>query len=111
MGALFNWADKLETLKELTREDIPKQVRRIESYFWVNVVIASILIIVGGSIIFQSSANNSEALFGLLVAVSGVIQAAWIKLSTQIKLSLIYTAWTNNIRFEAEIRRSEAADL
>ena len=111
MGASFNWADRLEKLKELTCEDIPKQVRKIESYFWVNVVIDSILIIVGGSIIFQSSANTSKALLGLFIAVSGMIQIAWIKLSTQIKLSLIYITWINNKRFEAEIRKSEAADL
>ena len=111
MGALFNWADKFEQLKELTCEDILKRVRKTESYYWVYVVTGVIFIIVGVSIIFQPSANNSKALFGLLLAVTGVIQIALIKLSTQIKLSMLYTMWVNNIRIEAEIRKSEAADL
>lgn len=111
MGALFNWADRFEKLKELTCEDILKQVRKIEICYWVYVVIFVIFIIVGVSIIFQSSAINSKALFGLLLAVTGVIQIAWMKLSMQIKLSLLYTTWINNKRFEAEIRKSEAADL
>jgi hypothetical protein len=110
MGALFNWADKLETLKELTYEDIRKQVRKIESYYWVYVVIAVILGSVG-VIMFQSSANNSNALLGLFLAVTGVIQIALNRISTQIKLSIIYITWINKKRFEAEIRKSEAADL
>ena len=110
MGA-FNWADRFEKLKELTREDILKQVRKTEIVYWVSLVIFVILIIVGVWKIFQPSANNSNALFGLLLAVTGVIQIAVIKLSTQIKLSMLYTMWINNIRFEAEIRKSEAADL
>jgi hypothetical protein len=111
MGALFNWADKFEKLEELTCEDILKQVRKIESYYWAYLVIAVIFSAVGVSIIFQSSANNSKALFGLFLAVTGVIQIAWMKLSMQIKLSLLYTTWINNKKFEAEIRKSEAADL
>ena len=110
MGA-FNWADRFETLKELTREDILKQVRKTEIVYWVYVAIFVILVIVGVWKIFQPSANNSNALFGLLLAVTSVIQIALIKLSTQIKLSMLYTTWINNIRFEAEIRKSEAADL
>ena len=111
MGALFNWADRFEKLKELTREDILKQVRKTEIYYWVYVVIFVILVIVGVSIMFQPSSNNSKALFGLLLAVTSVIQIALIKISNQIKLSMLYTMWINNIRFEAEIRKSEAADL
>ena len=107
----FNWVHKFEKLKELTREDILKQVRKTEIVYWVYVVIFVILIIVGVSKIFQPSANNSNALFGLLLAVTSVIQIALIKLSTQIKLSMLYTMWVNNIRIEAEIRKSEAADL
>ena len=107
----FNWADRFEKLKELTREDILKQVRKTEIVYWVYVVIFVILIIVGVFKIFQPSSNNSNALFGLLLAVTSVIQIALIKLSTQIKLSMLYTMWVNNIRFEAEIRKSEAADL
>ena len=111
MGALFNWADRFEKLKELTCEDILKQVRKTEIVYWVYLVIFVILIIVGVWKIFQPSANNSNALFGLLLAVTSVIQIALIKLSTQIKLSMLYTMWINNIRFEAEMRKSEAADL
>ena len=110
MGA-FNWADRFEKLKELTRDDILKQVRKTEIVYWVYLVIFVILIIVGIWIIFQPSANNSNALFGLLLAVTSVIQIPLIKLSTQIKLSMLYTMWINNIRFEAEMRKSEAADL
>jgi uncharacterized membrane protein HdeD (DUF308 family) len=97
MGA-FNWADRFEQLKELTREDILKQVRKTEIVYWVYVVIFVILIIVGVSIIFQPSANNSKALFGLFIAVTGVIQIAWTKLSMQIKLSMLYTMWINSKR-------------
>lgn len=111
MGALCNWADKFEKLQELTCEDILKQVSKSESYYWAYLIIAVIFSAVGVSIIFQSSANNTKALFGLFLAVTGVIQIAWLKLSMQIKLSLLYTTWINNKRFEAEIRKSEAADL
>ena len=57
MGA-FNWADRFEKLKELTREDILKQVRKTEIVYWVSLVIFVILIIVGVWKIFQPSAGS-----------------------------------------------------
>ena len=113
MGSFFNWAEywKEHFKEELTSEEILKKVKQTEIYYWIYVLFAFILILVGVSKIFQSSSNNPQALFGLFLAVTGSIIILWNKLQMQIKLSMLYTIWIRNNQIEAEIRKSEAADL
>lgn len=110
MGLFFNWSKNFK--EQPTCEDILKKVKKTEILYWIWMLISVVLTLVGISMIIQSPANDTKQLImGLFTGVVGMILIVYMKLWLQIQLSMYFTIWDSNNRIEAEIRKSEAADL
>jgi hypothetical protein len=106
----FNWA---ETFKEQpTCEDILKKVRKAEIKYWIFLVISVAVAIEGINMVIAAPENNIKRhTIGLILVIAGLINIALMKLWAHIILTTYYLIWDNKNRVEAEIRKSEAADL
>ena len=106
----FNWAESFK--EQPTCEDILKKVRKIETLYWIFLLLSVFIAIWGVSIMISAPTNNSkDVFFGLFLAIDGVIQIALIKIWAHIKLSMLRIIWDSQNRIEAEIRKSQAQDL
>ena len=105
-----NWA---QTFKEKpTCEDIPGKVQKTEILYWIWLFISIGIMIWGIVAITIAPANNLKShLFGLFLAIDGVICIAVIKIWVHIRLAMYYTIWDRENRLKAEINKSEAQDL
>ena len=105
-----NWAESLT--KQFTCEDILEKVRRTEKEclvsirFYYGLTLISII-----SIIFVPGINLKLCFVFLFIAIAGLVNAAVTKLWGQMIFNSLYLLYDSRIRTEAEIRKSEAADL
>ena len=106
----FNWAESFK--EQPTCEDILKKIQKIEIIYWISLLLAVFISVLGLLIMLLTPANNLKALFlGLFLGTNGLIQIALMKIWVHIKLSMYRIIWDSNNRIEAEIRKSEAEDL
>ena len=110
MGILFNMAERFKN--QPTCEDILKKVKSTEIIGW-SCLLISLALTFGGllMIILPPVSNIKVLLLGLFTAVFGGINIVYFKLWGQIRITALYTIWESINRVEAEIRKSEAADL
>jgi len=107
---LFNWAERFESQK--TCEDILGRVRKTEITYWVYIVILIIVTLSGiGMMKSADSTDIRTMLFGLFVALIGIINISMIKLWAHIRLVMYYMIWDSQNRLEAELQKSRAEDL
>ena len=105
-----NWAESLT--KQFTCEDILEKVRRTEKEclvsVWVNyaITLSSIMLIV-----FVPGNNLKLFFVFLFMGILGLVNTAVTKLWGQMIFNSLYLLYESRIRTEAEIRKSEAADL
>ena len=106
----FNWAESFK--EQPTCEDILKKIQKIEIIYWISLLLAVFISVLGLLIMLLTPANNLKALFlGLFLGTNGLIQIAMVEIWVHIKLSMYRIIWDSNNRIEAEIRKSEAEDL
>ncbi len=106
----FNWAEGFK--EQPTCEDILKRVRKVEIKYWIYLALSIALTLWGLGIIENAPENNLKAhINGLILVVGGFLGIALIKLWAHIILTTYMIIWDRINRIEAEIRKSEAADL
>ncbi len=105
---LFNWAATFEEQK--TCEDILGRVRKTEVMYWIYLILL-VAVTLGGLNALANSDDTKGMLFGLFLALVGVINIALIKLWAHIRLVMYYTIWDSQNRLEAELNKSLASDL
>jgi len=105
---LFNWAATFKEQK--TCEDILGRVRKTEIMYWIYLILLVALTLEGLSKLTNSD-DTKGMLFGLFLALTGVINIALIKLWAHIRLVMYYTIWDSQNRLEAELNKSLASDL
>ena len=106
----LNWAKSFE--EQPTCEDIPNKIQKIEILYWIFILLSVAIALWGVLIIILVPASDIKALFlGLFLAIDGTIQITLIKIWAHIKLSMFRIIWDSKNRIEAEIKKSEAADI
>lgn len=105
---MFNWAARFEEQK--TCEDILGRVRKTEIMYWVYMIVL-IAITLSGLHSLMHSAGTRAMLFGLFMALVGIINIALIKLWAHVRLVMYYIIWDSQNRLEAELNKSMAEDL
>ena len=106
----FNWAESFK--EQPTCEDILKKIQKIEIIYWISLLLAVFISVLGLLIMLLTPANNLKALFlGLFLGTNGLIQIAMVEIWVHIKLSMYRIIWDQENRLEAEINKLEAADL
>lgn len=107
---IFNWAKIFE--ESPTCEDVLKRVRKTEIAYWIYMVILIIFTLGGLSLITEAGDNEFKAMvWGLFIAITGVIQIALIKIWAHIRLTTYWLIWDRNNKLEAELKQSQAMDL
>jgi uncharacterized Tic20 family protein len=107
---LFNWAENFK--EQPTCEDIPKKVRNAEIKYWIFLVISIALTIAGINMVIAAPENSiKQHTIGLILTIAGLINIALMKLWAHIILTTYYLIWDSKNRVDAEIRKSQAADL
>ena len=106
----FNWAKNFE--EQPTCEDILKKVRKTEIQYWIYVII-SVLIAFGGlATIEQATEGDMKQIgWGIFLIVLGLVNVGVIKIWAHLRLVMYYMIWDRNHWIEAEIKKSEAADI
>ena len=107
---IFNWAKNFE--EQPTCEDILKKVRMTEIQYWIFAII-SILIAFGGVATFERAADGDmkELAWGIFFIVLGLVNLGVMKIWAHIRLVMYYMIWDRNHWVEAEIKKSEEADM
>lgn len=106
----FNWAESFK--EQPTCEDILKRVTKAEIKYWIFLVLSIAITLWGINIVTNAPENNpKEYTIGLILAIAGLINIALIKLWAHIILTTYFIIWDSKNRIEAEMRKSEAADL
>ena len=106
----FNWAKSFK--EQPTCEDILKKVKKTEIKYWIFLIISVVIALWGINIITNASQNDIKQIaIGLVLTVAGLINIALMKLWAHIMLTMYFIIWDSKNRIEAEIRKSEAADL
>ena len=106
----FNWAENFK--EQPTCEDILKRVKKTEIKYWIFLIISVVIALWGINIITNASQNDIKQIaIGLVLTVAGLINIALMKLWAHIMLTMYFIIWDSKNRIEAEIRKSEAADL
>jgi hypothetical protein len=107
---LFNWAETFE--KTPTCDNILKKVRRTEVLYWIYMIL-SVGVTLWGLDIIRNAPEDSikEHAMGLFLALAGIVYVAIVKIWAHIRLHTYFLIWESKNRIEAEIRKSEAADL
>ena len=106
----FNWAESFK--EQPTCEDILKKVRKTEILYWVFILLSVFIAIAGANLIVNAPESNlKQHAWGLFLAIVGIVNIAVIKLWAQIRLTMYFTIWDSKNLIEAEIRKSEAADI
>lgn len=101
----------------LKNEEILERVRLYEKQWRHNRFLFIGLTLIGNILIIIPGGLESSGLFwgfkfsGLFWGVFGMILLLHNEISTQIRLGHLHNYWISNNQFEAEIRKSEAADL
>jgi hypothetical protein len=112
MGNDFDFVKNFEKHKEgLTNEEILEGVRETEKNYRKFRVIYLIMTLAGLISIVIGPDSTKPLLVGLLMGVGGLILMMHNVTAMQIRISNLYNNWVSNNRIEAEIRKSEAADL
>ena len=107
---LFNWAESFK--EQPTCGDILKKVRKAEIKYWIFLVLSVAIAIWGLNIVITAPENDMKRhTIGLILTIAGLINIALMKLWAHIILTTYYLIWDSKNRIEAEIRKSEAADL
>ena len=105
-----NWAESLT--KQFTCEDILEKVRTTEKECLVSVRVSYAITLISIILIVFAPGNNLKlSLVFLFIAISGIVNTAVTKLWGQMIFNSLYLLYDSRIRTEAEIRKSEAADL
>ena len=78
--SLIGWSKKFEQYQAIT--DVPERVRKTEAVYWCS-LIAGVLIMVAGILMMLST----NSLFGLFLALCGVIDIALVKIWAHIRLA------------------------
>ena len=105
---LFNWAARFEEQK--TCEDILGRVRKTEIIYWIYMAVLVVLTLCGIDLL-KNSDGTREMLFGLFLALVGVINIVLIKLWAHVRLVMYYIIWDRQNRLEAEFDKSLAEDF
>ena len=73
----------------------------------------SVFIAIGGANLIQNAPENDlkQHIWGLFLAIVGIVNIAVIKLWAHIRLMMYFLIWDSKNRIESEIRKSEAQDL
>jgi hypothetical protein len=90
--SLIGWARQFENDHAIT--DVPERVRKTEIRYWCSLAAAVLCLSVGIALM-----ATSQSLFGLFLAVSGVVNIALVKLWAHIRLA------TYQIILELQARR------
>jgi hypothetical protein len=107
---LFNWAESFK--EQPTCEDILKRVTKTEIMYWIFLALSVFVTLWGINTIISAPENGlKQHVMGLFLALVGIINVAVIKLWAHIRLTMYFIIWDRKNRIEAEIRKSEAADL
>ena len=78
--SLPGWSKQFENYQAIA--DVPERVRKTEIWYWCSLA-AAVLIMMSGIIMMFTS----QPLFGLFLAVSGVVDIALVKLWAHIRLA------------------------
>jgi hypothetical protein len=106
----FNWAEGFE--KTPTCEDILKRVTKTEITYWIFLALSVFIALWGINTIISAPENSlKQHAMGLFLALTGIINVAVMKLWAHIRLTMYFIIWDRKNRIDAEIRKSEAADL
>jgi hypothetical protein len=106
------WVEMFKKTEALSCNEILDCVAKLEQRFrlWMGVTLGiSLFGILFWSVAYSSHDGSSE--MGLYIALVGITGNYTTKLSTQIRLSALWTLWDMRRREESELRRSIAEDL
>ena len=107
---LFNWAESFK--EQPTCEDILKRVTKTEIMYWIFLSLSVVITLWGLGIVINAPENDlKQHTIGLFLALAGLINIAVMKLWAHIRLTMYFIIWDRKNRIEAEILKSEAADL
>jgi hypothetical protein len=105
------WVEMFRKMEALSSQEILDCVTRLEHRFrlWMGVTLGVSLF----GVLFWTIAwvNHGPSEMGLYIALVGITGNYTTKLSTQIRLSALWSLWDARRREEAELRRSIAEDL
>ena len=108
----FDFVKNFEKHKEgLKNEEILERVRQVEKDFRSKQLISSMVCIAGVFLILLCPVASEFLFGGILCYLTGVITMIQNNIIVKVSLYHLYNYWISNNRFEAEIRKSEAADL
>ena len=90
--SLRGWSKRFENYQAV--DNVPERVRKTEIWYWCSIAAAVLCMTVGIALM-----ATSQSLFGLFLAVSGVVNIALVKLWAHIRLA------TYQIILELQARR------
>lgn len=105
---IFGWAQAFN--ENQTIEDIPSRVHKMEVAYWVWLLLTFLGSVVG-LIMLGVASSLKVQLFGLFFALEGVTLICLIKIWAHVRLTQYWIIWDSRNRLDAEMRKSEAADL
>ena len=106
----LNWTKTWD--ESLTYDEIKNRIRKTEIQYWIYLII-SVLIAFGGLGTFQQAAEGDmeKIGWGIFLIVLGLVNVGVIKLWAHMKILTYFMIWERRKWIEAEIKKSEAADI
>jgi len=108
MFTVKDWVKAFEDRKII--EDIPREVRKLESRYWSSICLSGAGIMVGLVLFFVASGVKMQ-LAGVLAILLGNMGIFATKIACQVRLSLFWLVWDSQNRLRAEMDKMAATDL
>ena len=107
---IFDWSQVFEERR--TIDDIPARVRKMEIGYWIWLLVGIGISLWGLAVMsFAPPGEIKAMLFGLFLALDGIIAVATLKIVTHVRLTRYWIVWDYRNRLDAEMKKSQVDDL